>query len=139
VANHNDLAKAFIAGVKPKGACGAFTFDGDFAYSYSATIARKVAGVLLVNCMGFSTSTSAHRGKIRAAAKEAGLRIIEVPNLYLEHDDNLRHFRSVRRELERRLPRARMRFEVEDKIEHIGEEERAYRDLFLPAESKEAA
>lgn len=136
--NHNDLAKDFIKGTHLVGKCGEMRFEGSKAYSYEVMIARKHKGVLLINNMPYSTSTSAHRGKIRNAAMAAHMQILEVPNLYGEHSVNLQHFDGVRRELERRMTRARLRKPIQKSLDHLDKTERLYRGLFM-LDVKEAA
>ncbi|WLR90912.1 hypothetical protein [Shinella zoogloeoides] len=138
MANHNDLAKNFVEGTYPAEHVGAMRYEKDKAFSYDVLIARKAKGVLLINNMPYSTSTAAHRGKIRNAAKDVGMPIIEVPNLYFEHEVNLQHFSGVRRELEHRKTRARLVKPIQDSLDHLDKTEQLYRGLFM-LDAKEAA
>lgn len=138
--NHIDLARAFVTGTHRVAKCGEMRFDGSKAYSYDVLIARKHNGVMLINNMPYSTSTSAHRGKIRRQAEAAGMTIIEVPNLHFEHEQNLQYFRGLRRELQRRLERATKPKPIHESIAAVERDERLYLTVFPNALSgKEAA
>ena len=137
--NFQEYAAEFVSSSHFIGKIGPLRFEGSKAYSYEVLIARKVNGVMLLNNMAYSTSTSAHRGKIRRWAEAAGMQIIEAPNLYDEHGVNLQHFDAVEKDLRRRLMRATRPKPIEDAIKQIQRTRRLYLTVFPSAAPAEEA
>lgn len=94
---------------------GNCSYDGEYAYSYAAPIARRIpfgaSVVWLITSRSYSVTTSKHTSYARRAiAWGAGIAFI-VPRLDVEnmgaHADNLRHFAGVVAESLEKARRAR--------------------------------
>lgn len=143
MAKHLDLARAWVAGEKPKMTLGNMSFKDDKVFSYGTMIARKVtvAGktAVLVNSMQYSTSTSAHRGAVLCAIK-GKFEWFFVPNLYLDHAYNLRHYQMLADDYTGKLATAR----TAQKhwwfmIQRTEKEQREYRAFFMLDVERNAA
>ncbi|OWZ90425.1 hypothetical protein B9J07_27960 [Sinorhizobium sp. LM21] len=142
---HMDLAEAYIHSTGGSYTAGSLSYTDNWAHSWNIAIARKVKvgrqTVLLINSMPYSVSTSAHRGSIRRAAKAAGLRTFEVPNLHIDqsHELNLRVYRARIADLENRRRTAHKPAKYDQLIQELQREMSDYIDLFEPEQLKEAA
>ena len=113
---HNEIAREFINGIFDGSAkyCRNAHTDGRGFWSYSTNIARKVQTerprpVVLLDSWDYSKTTKKQKNEIKAAARLAGIDVIECPYIWntARHNANIDYFQGLWDKYAAKLNRAR--------------------------------
>lgn len=74
-----EVAKRWIEQTRTTMVKGNISFDGPNIKSYSRVIGVRYTHFVLITCHYHSQTTSRHRGAVKRAVQQAGLRVIFVP------------------------------------------------------------